>query len=81
MTVRPIRSIEVDALPPPRKPKPERIARKPVVLTRIPWGKPDAGLGAAVCQHIVDATPPTLITANPITGVKLRQVLRSFHIH
>jgi hypothetical protein len=59
----------------------ERIARKPVVLTRIPWGKPDAATAAAVCQHIVDATPPTLIPANPVTGAKLRQVLRSFHIH
>jgi len=59
----------------------ERIARKPVALVRIPWGKPDPALARAVCQHIVEATPPTVIPANPITGAKLRRVLRAYHIH
>lgn len=65
MTVRPIRTFEVDAPPVQRKPKPERVSRVPVVLTPIPWGKRDAALACAVCQHLIDAMPPTLIAWRP----------------
>lgn len=64
----------------PPAPKVERIPRQPVALTRIPWGKRDAALGRALCQHIVDATPPTCIPFFPGFAPKLRLFLAQHRV-
>lgn len=58
------------------KPSPERLRLMP-----IPWGKRNEQLGKALCQQIVEATPPTVIHANTITHARLRRCLRSLGIH
>lgn len=54
-----------------------RISRTPVVLTPIAWGKCDSKLGRAVCQHVVDTTPPMSIPF--VLGLSRR--LRHFLAH
>lgn len=65
---------------PPVKETPVAIQHNPVQLVPVPWGKPDPELARAVCWHLVEATPPTLIPANPCTNAALRAFLRSHHI-
>lgn len=43
----------------------QRVPRKPVALSPIPWGKPDPALARAVCQHLVDVMPPTVVAWRP----------------
>ena len=65
--------------PPHRNPVPEieLIPRTPVVLTPIAWGKRDPNLGRAICQHVVEATPP--ISVPFVLGLSRR--LRHFLAH
>lgn len=58
----------------------EPVPHKPVALAPIPWGKPDSALANAVCAHMVEATPPIVIPANPFTTAKVRAFLRSHHV-
>jgi hypothetical protein len=65
-------------LRPDKEPAPmTRIPRTPVVLTPIAWGKRDSKLGRAVCQHVVDTTPPMSIPF--VLGLSRR--LRHFLAH
>jgi hypothetical protein len=68
----------VDSHVPPERspPPPQRITRQPVQLQPIPWGQPDPDLARAVCWHIRDAMPDTVIPFNPVTHRKLRTYLR-----
>jgi hypothetical protein len=64
-------------VPPERSPAPvERIAREPVRLQPIPWGKPDPALARSLCWQIRELMPDTVIPFNPITHRKLRTYLR-----
>jgi hypothetical protein len=61
--------------------EPQRVPRVPVQLRPVPFGQPDPALARGLCQHLADATPPTVIRFNPLTNGRLRRVLRSFGIH
>ncbi len=52
----------------------------PLVLQPIQWGTRDRALGLGICQHIEDATPPVVVTFNPITHHRVRRVLRSLGV-
>lgn len=56
------------------------VAHKPVTLAPIRWGQRDRALARAVCTHLVEATPPTVIPANPFTHVRMRAWLRTHSI-
>lgn len=60
------------------KPAVVRVPKVPVVLTPIPWGKPDRATGMAVIQNMVDTTPGTCVRWS-LRESKLRHVLRSHH--
>jgi hypothetical protein len=64
----------------PEVPAPVAIRHQPLTLSPIRWGERDTALAQMVCRHIVDATPPIEIPANPITHARVRAYLRSHHI-
>lgn len=61
------------------KPAAIRVPKVPVVLTPIPWGKPDRALGFAVIQHMTEVTPGTVIPWT-IAAPKLRATLRTLKV-
>lgn len=75
-----VRRLRTAALPDRAPSSVESVRKVPVTLTPIPWGKPDRKLGRAVCRHIAEFTPPTVIPYNPLTEQRVRRVLRSMHI-
>lgn len=66
---------------PPLRLDAEYTAPERLRLAPIAWGKRNEALGKALCQQIVEATPPTVIHANTITHARLRRCLRSLGIH
>jgi hypothetical protein len=62
----------------PPAPEAERIAPRRLQLKPIPWGQRDRDLGRAVCWHICDATPPTVIPFNPRKHAQMKRHLAPF---
>lgn len=56
-------------------------AADPLKLRPIPWGERDTDLARGLCQHIAEATPPTVIPFNPLTDARVRRHLRSMRIY
>lgn len=77
------RAVRVLNLPPIRNRDlvTDRISPARLVLTPIPWGKPDPKLAKSLCRLIVDATPAIVIPFNPLNHFRVRRALRSFGIH
>lgn len=51
----------------------------PIQLTPIPWGRKDRNLGFAVCAHVRDVTPPTVIPWS-IRDPKVQRTLHNAHV-
>ena len=49
-------------------------------LQPIPWGKPDAKLGRVLCEHMVSANPPTVITWGTHQS-RVRKLMRHYRLH